>query len=315
MLRGKNMDRNKNEAENTSECKRAQKTDSVLHEKEEVPVMTLGERIKEHRKGNGLSQEKLAELAGVSRQAVTKWENGQSSPSTENLFRLAEIFGTTVDLLLKPEEKQNTDIEGISNTKQKNIEEEQNTKQENIKGEQNAEQKKSARLLARGKHNLLTALLVAAGFLLIYLAEIILAGDFSSYPIIGLLTDTSPNRFPYLFGWLVHQRLFWIALLISVFPALWGKSCFSLSTFAGFCAGLLLGELFGGNPAGAAYGHGHYGWAVWGFTFLFSIVMGIILEELGVELPVLRSRKFRIWCAVFLIGIIAILLFVRLSIQ
>ena len=43
------MDRNKNEAENTSECKRAQKTDSVLHEKEEVPVMTLGERIKEHR--------------------------------------------------------------------------------------------------------------------------------------------------------------------------------------------------------------------------------------------------------------------------
>lgn len=296
MLRGKNMDRNKNEAENTSECKRAQKTDSVLHEKEEVPVMTLGERIKEHRKGNGLSQEKLAELAGVSRQAVTKWETGQSSPSTENLFRLAEIFGTTVDLLL-------------------NIEGEQNTKQKNIEEEQNAEQKKSARLLARGKHNLLSALLVAAGFLLIYLAEIILAGDFSSYPIIGLLTDTSPNRFPYLFGWLVHQRLFWIALLISALPALFGKSCFSLSTFAGFCAGLLFGELFGGNPAGAAYGHGHYGWAVWGSTFLFSIVMGIILEKLGVERPVLRSRKFRIWCAFFLIGIIAILLFVRLSIQ
>lgn len=296
MLRSKNMDRNKNEAENTSECKRAQKTDFVLHEKEEVPVMTLGERIKEQRKRNGLSQEKLAELAGVSRQAVTKWENGQSAPSTENLFRLAEIFGTTVDLLLKPEEKQNT-------------------KQENIKGEQNAEQKKSARLLARGKHNLLTALLVAAGFLLIYLAEIILAGDFSSYPIIGLLTDTSPNRFPYLFGWLVHQRLFWIALLISALPALFGKSCFSLSTFAGFCAGLLLGELFGGNPAGAAYGHGHYGWAVWGFTFLFSIVMGIILEKLGVERPVLHSRKFLIWCAVFLVGILAILLLVRLSIQ
>lgn len=258
--------------------------------------MTLGERIKEHRKRNGLSQEKLAELAGVSRQAVTKWETGQSAPSTENLFRLAEIFGTTVDLLL-------------------NIEGEQNTKQKNIEEEQNAEQKKSARLLARGKHNLLSALLVAAGFLLIYLAEIILAGDFSSYPIIGLLTDTSPNRFPYLFGWLAHQRLFWIALLISALPALFGKSCFSLSTFAGFCAGLLFGELFGGNPAGAAYGHGHYGWAVWGFTFLFSIVMGIILEKLHVESPVLRSRKLRIWCAVFLIGIIAILLFVRLSIQ
>ena len=104
--------------------------------------MTLGEKIKAQRKRNGLSQEKLAELAGVSRQAVTKWENGQSAPSTENLFRLAEIFGTTVDLLLKPEEKQNTDIEGISNTKQKNIEEEQNTKQKNMKGDQNTEQKK-----------------------------------------------------------------------------------------------------------------------------------------------------------------------------
>ena len=88
------------------------------------------------------------------------------------------------------------------------------------------------------------------------------------------------DRFPYLFGWLAHQRLFWIALLISALPALSGKSCFSLSTFAGFCAGLLLGELFGGNPAGALYGHGHYGWAVWAFTFLFSIVMGIILEKL-----------------------------------
>lgn len=66
--------------------------------------MKLSERIKENRIRCGLSQEKLAELMNVSRQAVTKWENGQSAPSTENLFRLADIFGTTVDLLLPREE-------------------------------------------------------------------------------------------------------------------------------------------------------------------------------------------------------------------
>ena len=70
--------------------------------------MTLGERIKNQRSRAGLSQERVAELVGVSRQSVTKWESGQSAPSTENLFRLAEIFGTTVDI---PDEKnsQSTD--------------------------------------------------------------------------------------------------------------------------------------------------------------------------------------------------------------
>ncbi len=47
-----------------------------------------------------MSQEALARRMDVSRQAVTKWESGQSAPSTENLFRLAELFDTTVDLLL-----------------------------------------------------------------------------------------------------------------------------------------------------------------------------------------------------------------------
>ena len=76
--------------------------------------MSLGERIKEQRKSSGLSQEKVAEFVGVSRQAVTKWETGQSAPSTENLFKLAEIFGTTVDILLaSDEEEKDTPAEQI----------------------------------------------------------------------------------------------------------------------------------------------------------------------------------------------------------
>ena len=66
--------------------------------------MSLGERIKEQRKKSGLSQEKVAEFVGVSRQAVTKGETGQSAPSTENPFKLAEIFGTTVNMLLASDE-------------------------------------------------------------------------------------------------------------------------------------------------------------------------------------------------------------------
>jgi len=54
--------------------------------------MTLGEKIKEQRNKSGFSQEKIAELVGISRQAVTKWESGRSVPSMANLITLAEIF-------------------------------------------------------------------------------------------------------------------------------------------------------------------------------------------------------------------------------
>lgn len=64
--------------------------------------MKLNERIRDCRIRSGLTQEQVAEAMDVSRQAVTKWENGQSAPSTEKLFKLAELFGTTVDLILPP---------------------------------------------------------------------------------------------------------------------------------------------------------------------------------------------------------------------
>lgn len=63
--------------------------------------MTLGEKIAMLRKKEGISQEKLAEVIGVSRQAVTKWENRNANPDTENLIRLAEFFGVSLDELCK----------------------------------------------------------------------------------------------------------------------------------------------------------------------------------------------------------------------
>ena len=62
--------------------------------------MTLGEKIRACRQEAGMSQEKVAELVGVSRQAVTKWEADQSLPGIDNLQALAAELGVTVDQLL-----------------------------------------------------------------------------------------------------------------------------------------------------------------------------------------------------------------------
>ncbi len=67
---------------------------------EESVRRSLGEAIKAHRTRCGMTQELLAERLGVSRQAVSKWEMGQSDPSTANLLSLAQLFGVSVEELL-----------------------------------------------------------------------------------------------------------------------------------------------------------------------------------------------------------------------
>lgn len=68
----------------------------------------IGERIQTLRKAGGLSQEELAGRTGVSRQAVSKWESGQSMPELDKLLSISELFGVSADYLLKgtePEKK------------------------------------------------------------------------------------------------------------------------------------------------------------------------------------------------------------------
>ena len=61
---------------------------------------TLGKRIAGHRKALGLTQDALAEQLGITAQAISKWENGQSCPDISMLPKLAEIFNCTTDALL-----------------------------------------------------------------------------------------------------------------------------------------------------------------------------------------------------------------------
>lgn len=57
--------------------------------------------LKLFRKQNGFTQEEIAEKLNVSRQAVAKWENGETVPDIENCIALADIYGTTVDMLVR----------------------------------------------------------------------------------------------------------------------------------------------------------------------------------------------------------------------
>lgn len=63
--------------------------------------MTIGKFLSEKRKAQGLTQDQLAEKVGVSAQAVSKWENDLARPDADMLLVLAELYGTTVDSLLR----------------------------------------------------------------------------------------------------------------------------------------------------------------------------------------------------------------------
>ena len=65
--------------------------------------MSIGQRIGELRRGYGYSQEYIAEKLNVSRQAVSKWEQGESLPDVTNLKQIADLFSVTVDYLLTEE--------------------------------------------------------------------------------------------------------------------------------------------------------------------------------------------------------------------
>jgi len=68
---------------------------------EGVGFMAFGERLKTERIKKGWTQDELAEKLYVSRQSVSKWENGANYPNIEILLKLSDLFGVTVDELLR----------------------------------------------------------------------------------------------------------------------------------------------------------------------------------------------------------------------
>lgn len=75
----------------------------------------LSENLKRIRKDNNLSQEQLAEKLGVSRQSVSKWENGEAYPEMDKVLQLCKMFNLNIDELL------NQDIKEVNENKQSKI--------------------------------------------------------------------------------------------------------------------------------------------------------------------------------------------------
>ena len=75
----------------------------------EVMNMDISERLQELRKKEGYSQEQVAEMLGLSRQAISKWESGQGKPEIDNIIKLTEIYHVSADYILTGREKEETD--------------------------------------------------------------------------------------------------------------------------------------------------------------------------------------------------------------
>ena len=204
--------------------------------------MNISENIKHYRTKLHLSQEYVADQLGISRQAVSKWETGQSQPTAQNLADLATLFEISISELVEPERNNKEVSKAIS---------------------------------AKEKVGYKIALIILGIFIVYYLIWLIIGNKDMNVTILEIIRMRN-SRF-YLFPWLVRNNLYWIAMLISVIGALVSKKLFSYSTCLGAILGILFGELFGPNP-GSSTGHTHNGWWIWILIFLLSILIGIILE-------------------------------------
>ena len=72
-----------------------------VREEKEAVAKSLGEALKENRIRCQMTQEFVAEMLGVSRQSVSKWENGSSDPNTSNLIALAKLYKVSPEELLE----------------------------------------------------------------------------------------------------------------------------------------------------------------------------------------------------------------------
>ena len=138
--------------------------------------MTLGEKLKELRIKENLSQEDLAIKLNVSRQAVSKWEQNLSLPDTNNLILIAKIFHVTLDELVNYNDNLNTNSE-VKENKEKEISEEKIEEQE----EKEYEVFEKSPLFA-----ILSSLIFIASFLVFILVGVYVNGGWN-YSWIALL--------------------------------------------------------------------------------------------------------------------------------
>ena len=87
--------------------------------------MKFEEKLISLRKKAGMSQEELAERIDVSRQAVSRWELGSTLPDAPNLLKLSDLFGVSIDYLLREDEGESADLPPSKEVRRAPMEKEQ----------------------------------------------------------------------------------------------------------------------------------------------------------------------------------------------
>lgn len=75
--------------------------------------MNIAEKITKLRKAHGWSQEDFAEKLDVSRQAISRWENGTALPDAQNVLQISKLFNVTTDYLLNDDYESDSDIPAV----------------------------------------------------------------------------------------------------------------------------------------------------------------------------------------------------------
>ena len=75
--------------------------------------MNIGEKLFELRKAKNMTQDYVAEKLNVSRQAISRWENGTAFPDAQNLLQISKLFGVSADYLLNDDYESDNDIPAV----------------------------------------------------------------------------------------------------------------------------------------------------------------------------------------------------------
>lgn len=152
--------------------------------------MTIGQRISELRKTYSYSQEYVAEKLGVSRQAVSKWENDTTAPDTYNLIAIAELFNVSVEYIAVGKKPEQAEVSNLPQPK-------------------NISSQKVLGFIFLG-----TGLLSMILGLLFSVILIILSGVFI---ILGILCLLIRKHRPIVTSWVLWALIFMINVVIKVF--------------------------------------------------------------------------------------------------
>lgn len=227
--------------------------------------MTIGDKIKNLRKENGMTQDAVAAALDVTRQAVAKWESNQAAPSTTNIMKLAELFQIQFQDLLSQEDVPMAEI-------QKYI----------VKVAQAEEKRKEKWETA--KKILVSGLKISFSYLILVLICWI------AFHLLGV-----PD---YVWSWSISHFIFPIAYLYSLAGCLLYREKLGYYTFIGTTIGLILGNVVGSITPKNTVLHFNNGWiallACIGAFSLCGVVVSFVKTRKGNEIdPLICSNKIR----------------------